>query len=278
MTTLWTAWVVSAALLLLVGVIAGQQVKGTPLGILIDERGRFSLNRFQMLWWLWIILSMSAAVTLARFTVPNAQPLGFTIPGPVLALLGTTAATTVSSATVKAQRSHARPHAIAASVPIEAPRPGAAFLGQIVLQEEGAGADQIIDAGKFQSFMITLFLGAGYVLAAVYDFLGRGVPLIATPADISQLPELDATFVALMAISSASYVGTKMIGRDGDAPFSVADRDQLVSDVLADHRSTGADVNGRTMRTLLRRRAAKNSPATNGGPTPRTQHDDNANR
>jgi hypothetical protein len=100
--------------------------------------------------------------------------------------------------------------------------------------------------------VITVFLGAAYVLTGVYDFIGRDSPPITTPDQITKLPELDPTFVALLAISSGAYVGTKLISRVGTPPFSLADRDQLVPDVLDRARADGSAVDGRRLRTLLR--------------------------
>lgn len=246
MTILWVVWFVAAVAILVVGLVAGQGATGTPLGLLIDERGRYSLNRFQLLWWLWIILSMIAGVAAARFSVPDARPLGFTIPGPVLALLGTVGATTVASSTVKAYRDSRKPSLIAASLP------GQESLGQLLLQEEGADADQTLDVGKFQALVITLLLGLGYVLTAIYVFMGRDNPPINGPGQITQLPELDPTFVALLAVSSSSYVATKLISRSGEPPASLTDRDKKARAELKKAREKGGHVDGRKLRQLLR--------------------------
>lgn len=267
MTVLWITWAVSAALLLLAAAAAGLAVKQTPWGLLIDDRDRYSLNRFQLLWWLLIILSMTAGVAAARFTVPNSRPLGFGIPGPVLALLTSIGSTTVVASAVKAYRDSRRSPTVAASLP------GGAFLGQILLQEEGAGADQTLDVGKFQALSITVLLGIGYVATAVYDFLGRDTPPISGPAQIANLPSLDPTFVALLAISSSAYVGTKLASRDGHPAFSLADRQVLVQGVLDQARTRG-HVDGRGLRDLLQKQSPqpgprlKVSPPESGGQPP----------
>lgn len=258
MTTLWAVWISAAMVLLILAGLAGTGVKGTPLGLLLDQRDRYSLNRFQLLCWLWIILSMAAGVGAVRFTVPNARPLGFSIPGPVLALLGTVGGTTVASSAVKAYRDSNRSDSVAASL-----GPATAFLGQMLLQEEGAGADQTLDVGKFQALVTTIFLGAGYVLTSIYEFIGRDSPPITDPSQITQLPALDPTFVALLAISAGSYVGTKLITRTGIPPLSLAERDQHVSEVLDQARADGP-VDGRKMRKLLR--TSNVSPADRAKP------------
>ena len=246
MTVLWIVWAASAGLLLTAAAVAGLAVKQTPWGLLIDDRERYSLNRFHLLWWLLIIVSMAAGVAAARFTVPNSRPLGFAIPGPVLALMTTVGATTVVASGVKAYRDNRRPDMVASSLP------GGAFFGQILLQEEGAGADQTLDVGKFQALTITVLLGLGYVATAVYDFLGRDTPPITGPAQIASLPALDPTFIALLAVSSTAYVGTKLVTREGLPAFSLTDRQATVQTVLDAARSQGKAVDGRALRSLLR--------------------------
>jgi hypothetical protein len=104
-------------------------------------------------------------------------------------------------------------------------------------------------------------------MTAIYDFIGRDTPPITTPGQITTLPELDATFVALLAISAGSYVGTKLITRSGEPPLSLAYRDQRVREVLYQERANGKVVDGRQLRSLMRPSGTEQAA---GGDAPRT--------
>jgi hypothetical protein len=218
MTVLWLTWGAAAAAILVLAGAAGWGVHHDVLGVLLDSRGRYSLNRLQTLWWTTIILSLASGVAAARFAVRGSNPLEFHIPDAVLGLMFTVTGTTVAATAVKSWKDRHRRDSVAAA------NPGFEFLSQVLLQEEGAAADTTIDVSKFQSLVVNLLLGAGYVLTAVHDLMGRGSPAIKGPADITALPDLNATFVTLLALSAGGYVGNKLVPRAGLPAFSVTDR------------------------------------------------------
>lgn len=248
MKVLWVAWVASAVAILVVTAGAGVAVRGTALGVLVDARGRCSLSRFQIVWWTTILLSLVTAVAVARFTVKGTEVMGFTIPAKVLALLGVAVSTGVASSAVKSYKDKKDPLAISAT-PI-----GLSSLGQLLTLEEGDQADQILDVGKLQSLLATILLGLAYVLTCVHQFLGDDPLKLSGPADITSLPDLNATFVALLAISGAHYVGMKAVPRAGQPTISLRSRDaaehaQRAQDVAADLPVDGKSV-------IRRRKAA----------------------
>ncbi len=247
MTVLWWTWVATAAAMLgLVGA-AGSAVQGVVYGALIDNRGRCSLARFQILWWTMIVFSLVAAVIAGRFTERGLDPLAFTIPSSVLGLLGVVVATTVTATGIKAHK-NAR-----ASQRISASPPGGSSLAQMFLSEEGSESDETIDVSKLQSFIVTLILGAAYVLTAVHDFLGRGTVPISGPRDIASLPDLDGTFLALLAISGGGYAGAKLLNRYGLPSLSLAQRDAREATLRAQEARDGVPLDSRSIRR--RRRA-----------------------
>jgi hypothetical protein len=227
---LWS-WAVSAAVLLVFAVVLGLRVSLPPgdvkpkplwLGILVDNRGRFSLNRLQLIVWTIVVISLIAGVFFGRLIEGVAEPLEFTIPGNVLGLLGISVGSAVTVATIKSSK------AAAATVPpvpplppeVVAPAPNrravtrlATYqatgrppaLGQMLMAEEGAYADDIVDAGKFQSFAITIVLVVAYVAMAISTISDA-----TSAAGVTALPDLKGTFLVLLGISYAGYAGSKL--------------------------------------------------------------------
>jgi hypothetical protein len=78
-------------------------------------------------------------------------------------------------------------------------------LGQIFMAEEGAYADDVIDASKFQSFAITIVVVVAYVAMAISTISDAS-----SAAAVIALPDLKGTFLVLLGISSAGYAGGKL--------------------------------------------------------------------
>ena len=244
---LWWVWIASALVILAVAAAAGVAVRGSVLGVLIDTRGRCSLARFHILWWTTIILSLVMSVAAARFSVPGTEVLGFTIPAAVLGLLGVGVATGLASSAVKAYKNANDAPAISAS-PL-----GLSYLGQMLTLEEGAQADQTLDVGKLQSLLVTVLLGLTYVLTCIHQFLGDDPLKITGPKQITTLPDLNATFVGLLAISGAHYVGMKTLSRAGFPAISLPERNAKETTLRALDTANSDPLDGKS---LVRRRKA----------------------
>jgi hypothetical protein len=133
------------ALSLLVGFIATGQLPG----LLIGSRGRYSLTHLQLSLWTIVILSLVVRVFFGRWQ-HNVDPLGFTIPAVVLALLGISVGSVAAATSAKVAKNTSRPANVAASAP-DSWRPS---LIQLFLLEEGTYADQAVDISKFQNFAL----------------------------------------------------------------------------------------------------------------------------
>lgn len=85
-----TTWLIIAILLAIFLIVVGYGITGQYLGILIDDRNRMSLSRFQLVLWTIVILSswLAAAIWNLAINPPAANPLGIAIPGQIWALLG----------------------------------------------------------------------------------------------------------------------------------------------------------------------------------------------
>jgi hypothetical protein len=210
---LW-AWLVSAAVLALLAVVLSIVMRPprVPLGILIDNRGRYSLTHFQLVLWTILILSLVSGVFWGRLIEGVSDPLSFKIPGEVLGLLGISVGSAVLASTVKASRNAGNPQSVAASSNHDRPR-----FAQMFMVEEGEEADKVVDVTKYQNFIITLILIAAYTALAIHAVKDAG-----SAAAFASLPKFSETFLILVGISQAAYVGGKVVpGHGGGEPEGV---------------------------------------------------------
>jgi len=211
MTALWVGWVVAAVALVAIGVAVGIVSTGHSGGVLVDTRGRYSLSRLQLTVWLLVVLSLLIGVTAARLATRGTAPLDFTVPPEVLGILGLSMGTTVVAGAVKANKSSRRSAYVA-----DTPRGWRPRGRDVLLVEEGPEAERTVDLTKLQNLLLTAFLAVAYVGLAVHTFLGMGETGSASPADITALPSMSPTFLTLLAISQAGYVGGKLPDRGAD--------------------------------------------------------------
>ncbi len=188
---------------------------------LIDERNRYSLTRFQLLMWTLILIPAFAALFCAK---------GFSLPSmsdELLGLLGIAAGSATAAGAVKNSKDIQAASAAAwkanaaaraadlADVPAglrtaalraaaepavpSVPTDKRPHFMQILLEEEGDGADQVVSVTKFQCFILTLVAGLSLVVLIVAQ---RTLEL-----------ELPREFLWLIGISQGTYVGGKIPNR-----------------------------------------------------------------
>ncbi len=217
MTAIFVSWAISFAVLAGLAVLLSRAMRPVifPLGILIDTRGRYSLTHFQLVVWTLAIVSLISGVFFGRLWDGVANPLGFTIPGQVLGLLGISVASAVTATAIKVTKDATSSASIAASGQADPAR-----LAQIFLQEEGDYADKVIDITKFQNFAFTLVLVVAYVFLTIH-----AISQAKTASAFTGLPTLSGTFLILVGISQAGYVGGKLAPRTGvPAGMTMANR------------------------------------------------------
>jgi hypothetical protein len=206
-----TMWAIFGFILLAFAAWAGKKSQfNSFLGILIDVRERYSLNRFQLVMWTLLILSsflgllfgpflewLTGTVTLTK-ALQEGLPKAFNIGKELLGLLGISVTSATIAGAVKDNKNLTRPESIsgggrfaaASNAPSVPPR-----LLQIILEEEGQGANKIISVSKFQNFIFTVALGVVY---------------IALTATTGKYPVFDQQILWLIGISHAGYVGGKI--------------------------------------------------------------------
>lgn len=196
-----TFWI-SAALILVVaaGLLGKLTIKRGLLGVLIDDRGRYSLTQFQLVLWTIVVLSLICGVVAGRLVLGDGSALGFAIPNELLVVMGISMGSTAAAATIKASKDAANPERVAASNAEDRPR-----FSQILLREEGDLADQIVDITKFQNFWLTLLLVGSYVSLAISEIRAH-----ASITDLQALPGFSGTLATLLGISHAGYLAGKL--------------------------------------------------------------------
>ncbi|MET9229302.1 hypothetical protein [Lentzea sp. NPDC003310] len=193
-TTFW-AWIVSAAVIVLLAVVVPSRL-GTQ-NVLRDARGRYSLSRVQVMLWTVVLLSLISGMAFGRFAAGQVDVAGFQIPDQVLWLLGISVGSGVVAVAVKVAKSTTRPESVAA-YPLGAE--GGRFWEMLTV-EEGASAGKSIDLAKFQNFVITVLLVLLYVAQAV-----SALKAVDNPAGIAGLPAFSDAFLVLLGVSHAGYL------------------------------------------------------------------------
>ena len=198
------SWLLAAVVLVILAVGAGLFVSRIRrfYAILIDDRDRFSLNRFQLVVWTILILSTFLSLLFTNLEDPGKA---MAIPTELLGLIGISIGTGVVAGAVKAGKTELRatrigggPAFVASlSLPQQALVPSSEppHFGQVILEEEGVGANRVINVTKFQNFIFTCALGVVYV---VLTWKANGYPA------------LDEKTIWLIGVSHAGYVGGKM--------------------------------------------------------------------
>jgi hypothetical protein len=219
------------AILLALCMLAGYLVKNRIDGILIDDRNRISLSRFQ--WVLWFILLLGAYYTESIWNIAN--NFGFPIIQPqLLALLGIASGSAVVAGLItdskKATPTPAAPppenKALPASTTLRSttPPPPIASTGapvgsmavnkapedaswsNLYLGDEVAN-DGVVDTGRLQSLVITVLLVVIY-----FSYLWKA--LIKAGDKGLEMPMVDGDangFLWLLGLSHGAYLASKAV-------------------------------------------------------------------
>lgn len=202
----------------------GADVNQEPLGVLQSSRNAYSLSRFQMTLWTWLVLSALIAGAVCRAWGLGAGNLGtaldIDINGDLFAVMGIsyfTGAATPALLALKAQG--ASDPASAAAV---TGRAGETMLvqGQVVVRPAGrpprlgdlvqgddVGSGGIVDLSKVQQLLITLLLIGTYGVM-LFGLFAYG-PFSGPKSDHTILPAFPQNFVGLLALSHGGYLAYK---------------------------------------------------------------------
>jgi len=151
-------WIISALVIVSLAALAGKITRDAWTGILVDERGRFSLNHLQIVMWTVLVLSSVMAVFLARLFAGESSLLAFAIPQELLILMGISVGSAVVASAAKGAKDAPGSGARVARLGTQFRLAGgetrtiSAHFGQVFQVEEGDRADEVVDITKFQNF------------------------------------------------------------------------------------------------------------------------------
>lgn len=201
MGAIYVSWGISGAVLLGITIAVGLAATSRVDGILIDERGRYSLTHLQLCLWTIVILSLIAGVFFGRLVHGVSAPQNFDIPADVIGLFAISAGSAVTSTTIKRTKDTTR----AANVAASGGRNYPPQLAQMFLVEEGTFANEAVDVGKFQQFVVTIVLVVVYIALAVH-----AIDLAGTAGAVTALPNITGALLVLLGISHGAYVTSKI--------------------------------------------------------------------
>ena len=219
------AWALMAALLCAFIAVVGDGINGIARAALVDSRNRISLAKLQMTAWTVLLLSAYAAAALGNIGIGDAHALEVAIPRELWLAMGISTTSLVGAPLILSQKKRDRHTArdeeyarqlvllreqgvdpktverIGSLVGYSDPRQS---RWSDLIQGEETGNAGLLDLAKVQMLFFTL------ILVLVYA-IGIGDTLHSTQGRIGALPNLDASMIALLAISHAGYLGKKAL-------------------------------------------------------------------
>lgn len=218
-----TAWVATAALIVVFVAIAGKAVVARWSGILIDARNVVSLSRFQMVAWTVVVLSAYLTAALYNIYIGVDEPLAIGLPKELWLAMGISTASLVGTPMVLAPKKtqdtnfKALQDTLALSGQALA---DAKVQGQVLGNSDPSLAkwsdmitgDEVtngahVDLAKVQMLFFTLAIVVAYVFALWRIFK------YAQPDGITDFPMLDDSTLALLGISHSGYLINKAVPR-----------------------------------------------------------------
>jgi hypothetical protein len=216
-------WLATMLLLAIFTTVAGRGITGEWRGLLIDERNKMSLSRFQMILWTIVVLSAFSVAALSNIAAGDTYPLYIEIPDQLWILMGISTTSLVGAPLISSRKRTMRAEEGEKRETfglMEAQRPskgGVDNKGLVVvnLQLKDANWSDLfkgdetgnaghLDLGKVQMFFFTLIVVVAYAVALGAIFSG------ADPT-INEFPLMDNSLVALLGISHAGYLTNKVI-------------------------------------------------------------------
>lgn len=218
------AFVLTEAIIVVTLVFIGMGINSRPAGVLIDDRNRISLSKFQMV--MWTVLVIASLIVIASHNLAlgkDDNPMDLTIPTELLAAMGISAASFVSTPIVLSLKKDQPPTPqdadkaqAAAAGTTTGGESAAAFAGKVFARSSPKGAawiDMLVgeevgnvtspDLGKIQQLFISI------LLVAVYGFSVKNALMRHAAEKITAFPVLSDSFVWLLAVSHASYLAYK---------------------------------------------------------------------
>jgi hypothetical protein len=196
------AWSLTVVLLIGCFVLIGRVPPiVTWVGVLVDQRNKISLSRFQLVLWSLLVIAtiITEGILNALWKVPG--PLTLNVPSQMWILLGLSSGSAVAAPIVlgmKADKGTLDTNAVMQHA-----------WSDMFYGDETGNADQV-DFSKVQQFFLTVVLVVAYATEVVMILLH---PSAATTDGKPMLyfPALDTGLVALMGVSQVAYISYKAL-------------------------------------------------------------------
>lgn len=208
----------------------GISVRGDFFGIFAAGRNRYSLSRFQMALWSWLILAALAAATICRAWGLGGAPAGAAlvihIDTNLLAIMGISYFTGAAApgllalksnsngapATALAARSDGQLLGVTGQI-VYRPAAFAPRFADLVLGDEASNAGSI-DLSKLQQLLITIILVGAYA-TLLFQMFGGPDFVVRSGSDhgTTLLPPLSGGIVQLLLLSHAGYLGYNAVSK-----------------------------------------------------------------
>lgn len=191
------AWVVSLVLLFAALMLFGMSTGRGTGGLLIDSRNKFSSSRLQII--LWTVVVLSTVISVVGFNVVSkaAEPIGFTIPGNILAVLGISVGALAGSSLVKSAKKPEINLDIKKSF-------SEANVRNLIEAEDDKSDVPGLDVSKVQMLAFTFVAVAAYAYVVLAWFVDAKVA-----EDLASFPDFSEGMLGLIAISHGGYLGYK---------------------------------------------------------------------
>lgn len=218
-------WIGAAVTLLVLAAAVGYALWGSVVGVLIDSRNRLSLTRFQLVFWSVLVLSLFAVTSTFLIGASGSTVSLPTYPWEIWALLGISIGTAPLSGLILLNKTHqTAPQNAQEKIDLD---PTATNNGRLEVKlgdnswsfldlfrgEEVSNRDEI-DISRFQYFIITVVLMIVFVGLTGHEVWALGVTTStnwAAWAKEHSYPALNETFIALLGLTHAGYLGTKAL-------------------------------------------------------------------
>lgn len=200
-------WGLTVVLLIGCFAVVGLLPTGNPpvsdwRGVLIDQRNKITLSRFQLVLWSLLVIATIIVEGMLNAIWGVKNPLGLAVPPQLWVLLGLSSGSAVAAPIVLGMKpiqnldtKGAKQHA----------------WSDMFYGDETGNADQV-DFSKIQQFFLTVVLVVAYATGIIMILLSPGTPPGVTDADkMTYFPALDNGLLALMGVSQVAYIAYKAV-------------------------------------------------------------------
>lgn len=219
-------WGLVILLLVVFMALTGLAINGKVAGLIIDNRNRVSLSKFQAACWTLLVVSTVATMAAVRIGHGGLDPVDIALPSELLAALGISAVSLVATPallSLKSSGAEATDAEVAktaarldtTSAAIDSTgrvfgrtRPESAEWLDMFRGEDVSNAASP-DLSKIQQFLFTLVVLGVYAGAIIQMLATKNSPLLFGPH--GALPPLTEHFVWLLGISHAAYLSYKAV-------------------------------------------------------------------